>query len=136
MSLWIIGDGPDRKMYEELVQKNNLEKNIIFFGMKKNPYPYMKQADYVILTSDYEGFALIYQEAIILEKPIIGTVNVSDDFLNIGKDYANIVSKDEKTMVKEVKKIIEQNKLPKKIDYKKIQNNRFKSLEKIFNEVI
>lgn len=136
LALWIIGDGPDRKLYEDLVKKYHLEKDITFFGMKENPYPYMKEADYVILTSDYEGFALIYQEAIILNKPIIGTVNVSDEFLNIGKEYANIVSKDEKNMVKEVKEIIKKNEKPKKLDYEFIQLNRFKSLEKLFNEVI
>ena len=48
LALWIIGDGPDRKIYEELVKKNKLEKQVTFFGRKENPYPYMIQSDYVI----------------------------------------------------------------------------------------
>lgn len=135
LALWIIGDGPDRKMYEELVKKNKLEKNITFFGMQENPYPYIKEADYVILTSDYEGFALIYQEAIVLNKDIIGTVNVSDSQMKI-EDYAHIVSKDEKEMVSEVKKILKEKKQEKETNYKEIQEKRFKSLERLFNEVI
>lgn len=134
--LWIIGDGPDRKMYEELVKKEKLEKSVTFFGLQTNPYPYIKEADYVILTSDYEGFALIYQEAMVLNRPIIGTVNVSDSQMDIGRDYAHIVSKDEKKMVNEVKKILKSKEKEKNIDYKKIQKRRFENLEKLFNEVI
>lgn len=136
LALWIVGDGPDRKMYEDLVKKYNLGNNITFFGMQKNPYPYIAKADYIILTSDYEGFALIYQEAIILNKEIIGTVDVSDSQMNIGKDFAFIVSKDEKKMVSEVKKILKSKGKMKQIDYKEIQRKRFESLEKIFNEVV
>ena len=135
-ALWIIGDGPDRKMYEDLVKKEKLEKIVTFFGMQKNPYPYIKEADYVVLTSDYEGFALIYQEAMVLNRPIIGTVNVSDSQMDIGRDYANIVSKDEKKMTAEVKKILSLKTKQKELDYKKIQKKRYENLEKLFNEVI
>lgn len=136
LALWIVGDGPDRKMYEDLVKKERLEKLVTFFGMQSNPYPYIASADYVVLTSDYEGFALIYQEAIILNKEIIGTIDVSDSQMNIGKDYAFIVSKDEEKMVKEVKQILKRKGKMPKVDYKKIQKSRFESLEKIFNEVM
>lgn len=136
VALWIVGDGPDRKMYEDLVKKEKLEKLVTFFGMQANPYPYIARADYVVLTSDYEGFALIYQEAIILNKEIIGTIDVSDSQMNLGKDYAFIVSKDEKKMVEEVKEILKNKGKMKKVDYKQIQKKRFESLEKLFNEVI
>lgn len=136
LALWIVGDGPDRKMYEDLVEKEKLQKKVTFMGMQYNPYPYIVKADYVVLTSDYEGFALIYQEAIILNKEIIGTVDVSDSQMNIGKDFAFIVSKDEKEMVKQVKEILKGKGKMKKVDYKQIQQKRFESLEKIFNEVV
>ena len=136
LALWIVGDGPDRKLYEDLVEKYKLKSQVTFFGMKENPYPYMKQADYIVLTSDYEGFPLIYLEAITLNKEIITTIDVSDSQLNIGKDYAYIVSKDEKKMVNEVKKILKDKGKMKKIDFKKIQQEKITRLEKIFNEVI
>lgn len=136
LALWVIGDGPDRKMYEEEVKKNKLEKLVTFFGRQENPYPYMAQSDYVVLTSDYEGFPLIYLEAITLNKEIITTIDVSDSQLNIGKDFAYIVPKDEKKMVTEVKKILKDKGKMKKIDFKKLQKEKFERLEKIFNEVI
>ena len=76
IELWIIGDGKDKKKYQEMVKKEKLENRIKFLGAKKNPYPYMKLADYILLTSDYEGFPVTYLEAITLHKPIITTIDV------------------------------------------------------------
>ena len=104
VNLLIVGDGADRKMYEDLVTKNDLSKRVTFVGQKTNPYPYIKLADYIILTSDYEGFPVTYLEAITLHKRILTTIDVSDESINIGKDYATIISMDEKKMLKDVQK--------------------------------
>lgn len=130
IELWIIGDGPDRSMYEEYNSNNDRVK---FLGRKTNPYPYMKEADYVILTSDYEGFPVTYLESIVLNKNIITTINTSDDTINM-KDYAYIISKDEDKMIKEVKDIIKKKNNKKIIDLEKLQEERIKRLEKIFNQ--
>lgn len=135
IELWIIGDGPDRKMYEDYTKKLKIENQVTFFGQKINPYPYMQEADYIILTSDYEGFPVIYLESIALNKEIITTIDASDDEINMGKDYAYIVSKDEKEMVLEVEKILNTKNKAKKIALAKIQKERIKKLEKIFDEV-
>ena len=83
LDLWIVGDGPDREKYEQEVKKYNLNDRITFFGSKSNPYPYMNEADYIILTSDYEGFPVTYLEALCLNKSIITTIPTSDEYLNI-----------------------------------------------------
>lgn len=136
VNLLIVGDGPDRKMYEDLVTKNDLSKRVTFVGQKTNPYPYIKLADYIILTSDYEGFPVTYLEAITLHKRILTTIDVSDESINIGKDYATIISMDEKEMLKDVQKELSSPRKIKDIDVKKIQEERLEKLENIFNEVI
>ena len=136
VNLLIVGDGPDRKMYEDLVTKNDLSKRVTFVGQKTNPYPYIKLADYIILTSDYEGFPVTYLEAITLHKRILTTIDVSDESINIGKDYATIISMDEKEMLKDVQKELSSPRKIKDIDIKKIQEERLENLENIFNEVI
>lgn len=130
IELWIIGDGPDRLMYEEYNSNNDRVK---FLGRKINPYPYLKEADYFILTSDYEGFPVTYLESIVLNKDIITTINTSDDTINM-KDYAYIISKDEDKMIKEVKDILKDNKKKKKTNLEELQELRLKKLEKIFNQ--
>ncbi len=132
VELWIIGSGPDKKLYEKEIKEKKLEKRIILFGKKDNPFPYIKKADYIIFTSDYEGFPVTYLEALTLNKNIITTFPTSDDEIDIRK-YADIISTDEKKMVHDVKKIISNKRKNNKIEIENIQINRMKNLEKIFN---
>lgn len=135
IELWIIGDGEDKDSISKEISDKGLEDRIKLLGQKKNPYPYIKCADYIILTSDYEGFPVIFLEAIALNKKIITTINASDAEIDISK-YGNVISKDEQEMIKEVGKILKENKEVEKINLGKVQNNRMKALEKIFNEVV
>ena len=133
IELWMIGDGPDRKMYEDIIAKDNLT-NVSLLGKKTNPYPYMKKADYIILTSEYEGFPVVYLESIILNKNIITTIPVSDEYFNI-KDYGYVVSKDLDKLTLEVKKILKDNKLKyDELDFDEMNENKIKLLEQIFND--
>lgn len=133
--LWIVGDGPDKKLYEDIISQEKVSQQVKLLGMKPNPYPYMKQADYLLLTSDYEGFPVTYLEGLILKKPFLTTFPVSDDTIEIGKDYGNIIPLGEQEMFQEVKKIMAKKQVIKAIDLEKIQNNRMKRLEKVFDEV-
>ena len=133
IELWIIGDGPDRNQYEEYVEKNKLNSRVVFMGMKKNPYPYMKEADYIILTSDYEGFPVTYLEAIALKKQIITTIPTSDEEIDM-KKIANIISKDEKKMIEEVKNILKEHKEKTIVDLEKVQSHRINHFSEIFDE--
>lgn len=136
INLWIVGDGPDKNLYENFVIKNKLSNRVVFLGKKENPYPYMQQADYIILTSEYEGFPVVYLESIVLNKKLITTIPVSDDILTIGNNYGYVISKNEKQMIEEVKNILRENKKNKKINLKEIQQERMKKLEKVFDGVI
>ena len=51
----ILGDGRDKEILLEMKQNLGLE-NVIFHGIQKNPYPFLKYADLFILSSRYEGF--------------------------------------------------------------------------------
>ena len=130
--LWIVGDGPDRKQYEKEAKS---EERIHFLGKKENPYPYMKEADYILLTSDYEGFPVTYLEALALQKSILTTIPTSDESIDI-KDYAVILSKEEKEMIKQVKNELKKPKKHKTIDIEKIQKKRMKCLEELWDEEV
>ena len=132
MTLEFITDYLDRKIYENYSMTNNIEDRVKFIGKKENPYPYMKDADYIVLTSDYEGFPVTYLEALTLNKQIITTINTSDESINM-KDYANIISKDPNKMVKEVKEILKSNRKYPHISVEKLQKDKIKTFEKLFN---
>ena len=71
--LYIIGDGEERERLENLVKKYNLEKDIIFLGMQKNPYVWMRNAKFFIHSSYYEAFGLVLVEALITNGMVISS---------------------------------------------------------------
>ena len=126
---WIVGSGSDEDMYKKIAKKNNLD-NVVFMGAKKNPYPYIKECDYLILTSRYEGFPVVYNEAIILDKPIITTIDVSDDYISIPNRFGYVV--DENNIYEKVKSLVEKKgKIEEKVDYDTLNKKRIEKIEKI-----
>lgn len=69
----MIGNG---ELYVECkgrIESLHLGENICMKGFCKNPYPYMKQAKVMLVTSDWEGFGLVTREAFILRTPVLLT---------------------------------------------------------------
>lgn len=73
MPLLLLGQGKHKSETEQLVKELNLEKKVVFLGFCENPFPYIKHAQFKILTSDWEGFALVIAEALVLGTPVIST---------------------------------------------------------------
>ena len=132
--LWVVGDGPSREDYVKEVKKLKIEDRVIFVGSKINPYPYMKKGDYLILTSLYEGFPVVYLEGLALKKKLITTIKVSDDYLKIGKNYGEVIPSNEMKMLEKVKEILNSKKKTDTfLDLEEIQNMRMEKLETIFD---
>lgn len=103
--VWLIGDGKDRLFYEELVDQYQLRDRIEFLGMKKNPYPYMKLGDCIVLTSDYEGYPVVFLESFVLGKPMI-TTDVSDSLSDVKNGFGKVVHKDVQEIYEAMKEFI------------------------------
>lgn len=84
---FFIGKVFDNDRYMKLVMQYDLQDNIIFLGVKQNPYPYLKRTDLYIHPSQFEGKSIALDEAKILCKPIVVTnfSTVRDQF----KDRVN-----------------------------------------------
>ena len=81
--LLIVGDGPDRELYRRQIEELGLSAHADMTGASINPYKYLGRADCLVLSSDYEGFPVVYYEALVLGKGIITTIPVSDEQINI-----------------------------------------------------
>ena len=77
------------------LQVNNmgLKDFVVFGGFSDNPYPYIKNAKALVLTSDFEGLPTVLIEAIALGTPII-TTNCSGGVLEIVDVNSKAVVKD------------------------------------------
>lgn len=137
--LLMVGAGKETKELVKYVEENKLTDRIIFLGNKKNPYPYFKMADYVILTSLNEGYPVVFQEAMILDKKII-TTDVSDAIIDIKEQQRGyIISFDEKNMKNEIIEIVKKEEQQengiklKKYNY--IEENNINN-DKIYKDIL
>lgn len=69
-ALAIIGEGSFEE-YKSLAAELGLEKRIFFAGLKKNPFPYLKESDIYVLTSLSEGLPNALVEALAMSLPVV-----------------------------------------------------------------
>lgn len=132
--VWLIGDGDSKDEYEKKIKEFNLDNNIKLLGYKSNPYPYYKIADAYILTSDYEGFPVVFIESLIFNLPIITTINVSNDSVSIKDNYGIVVDKNDTGVYEGMKTIIIKGfKIKNKFDKVKYNNDIIIKLQKMFD---
>lgn len=126
-----VGDGQDNILYKQIVSDKKLEDTIIFLGKKKNPYPYYKISDCVVLTSDYEGYPVVFLESMILKKPII-TTNVSD-YEQIKDTFGIVTTKEVGSIYNAMKSFIQNGfELKEEFNYQKFNEEILEKLEGIF----
>lgn len=87
--LMIIGDG-DFSEYIQLAKDLGVEQKVLFTGLQKNPFCYLKKADLYVATSNTEGFPNSLLEAMAVGLPVIasncktGPAEIlSDDFTKV-----------------------------------------------------
>lgn len=130
--LWIIGNGKDFDNCMSLVKKANLSENVKFLGEKVNPYPYISNADCVVMTSDFEGFPIIYNECLCLKIPVLTTIPVSDEHLDY-RNYSVLVKKDSQDIAEKLLKKSYKDITFDSVDITKINTDRLNSLKKIID---
>lgn len=69
----IIGEGPERKKYEDLIIKNKMQDSIRLIGEVPDAYRYIKAFDVFTLHSEYEGMSMTLIEAMFAEVPILAS---------------------------------------------------------------
>lgn len=73
--LIIVGDGPDKKYFNDLVLENKIEKNVRIEGFVDDLSYYYSIFDVFVFPSvwDLEGFGLVIPEAMLYKKPVIAS---------------------------------------------------------------
>lgn len=70
---YFLGDKSEEMYFYKLACQLKVEKNIVFMGLRSNPYPYFKQASIIVHPSQFEGKSIALDEAKLLAKPIVVT---------------------------------------------------------------
>lgn len=124
-----IGDGENFADYKKMAQ--NIQ-NIKFLGAKKNPYPYLKLSDCMIMSSDYEGYPVVFIESLILNKPII-TTDVSDSKKDIEGKYGLIVEKSTTGIYDGMKRFLEEGFVPQEFNPERYNQEILNKIRKFIN---
>lgn len=110
----ILGDGYDFENIKKLKSDLGVDETAKLLGFTDNPYPYIKKADFFVLSSRYEGFPTVLFEAITLKKNIIATeVSGAAEILDNG-NLGLIVDNNEEGIYKGMKTALE---MPFTFDY-------------------
>ncbi|MDV5392411.1 glycosyltransferase [Shewanella xiamenensis] len=69
--LVLLTNRPERA--RKIAQKYGVENRIITPGFQQNPFPWIANAELMLLSSDFEGFGLVIVESLICDTPVVST---------------------------------------------------------------
>ena len=112
----IIGEGQDRKKIEGYIKRFRLFNHIILTGHKKNIFKYVGNSEGLICSSLWEEPGFIIQEAAACKKIILTSdcYTGPSEFLNHGKNGYVFKNNNQKSFIKNFKKLLKEKKYHKK----------------------
>ncbi|MCO5292840.1 MAG: glycosyltransferase [Chitinophagaceae bacterium] len=73
MKLILVGEGALKSECEQLVRDLNLEKRVLFLGQRMDVPQLLKTADFVVLSTHYEGLSLACVEGMASGRPFLAS---------------------------------------------------------------
>ena len=137
----ILGKGELEGEIKKLILDYDLSDNVSLLGYIKNPYPYYKSTDVVVLTSKTEGFSNVIIEGLCFSKPFVSTdVGIVREIRN---ENVGIVANNEIEMAQAFLKIIDDaNQYKKmvencdKISKRFSLKNQVKNFDRVVNKIL
>jgi len=124
--LFIVGDGPDRKNLEKLVDDLNLKGKVKFLGFQKEVKKILKDSDIFILSTRWEGLPIVVLEAWVSKVPVIvSNVHGIKSLIRDKEDGLLFEFGNEKNLAEKIKTLIENEELKEKLmnnGYLKVKN--------------
>ena len=136
--LYIAGEGVEEKRLNLLVKKYGLENDILFLGLQRNPYIWMKNSRIFLHSSFREGLPTVIIEALITNGLVISSDCPTGprEILENGKSGLLFPVGNEEKLVEEILKVLNNEEIIKK--YKMEAKRRIKdfSKEKIKEDIL
>lgn len=107
----IVGAGELKGDLINLAKELNVVECVEFVGFIKNPYPIIKNADLMLLSSGFEGFGLVICEAMCLGIPVVSTKTAGPLEIIENNTYGLLCEHDDEAIYQAVKRMIEDDNL-------------------------
>lgn len=101
IKLLIVGKGQAEKIYQEYVEKNNLQENVKFLGYRTDIPQLLKISDCLLSVSFREGLPVNVMEAIMSKIPVIATNCRGNRDLVVNDKNGIIIQINDKEQLKE-----------------------------------
>lgn len=132
--LYFIGDGENREKLANKIKEFNLTNDCLLLGEIKNPYPYFKNADLFVHTSESEGLPTVLLESMALGTPVVAMdcPTGPKEILGNNNEYGYLIDMhDQENFIEAVYKILNDDKLREEYSKKAISRSLDFSDEKI-----
>ena len=110
-NLLIIGQGPERDDLECLINRNGLTGRAKIIDFQSNPFPYMSNADAVLLGSRWEGSPNVALEALALGKQVVATAHCGGllDIKHLLDDQALVIADTDAAYISTLDRIVDRH---------------------------
>ena len=133
-NLLIIGEGDEKESLKQTINALGVQDSVTLLGFKGNPYPYIKKADLLACSSDYEGFSSFVAEGLILGKAIATTNCGGMEELLGNSQYGVITECYGKALSEEIKKLLIDHSLKEEYERKAIERSKSFSISASIKE--
>lgn len=133
IKMLILGDGPDLNLIQSYSNQLGLNHSVVFKAFTKNPFPFVKNARFLVLTSRSEGFAMVIPEALSLGVPVVSVNCNAGPVEIISNEYNGLLvdNFNPKALAKALDRFVEDKKI-----YNKCKGNAMLSVKKFSLELI
>lgn len=116
--LYILGEGPDHKKLQALIDALGVNETCVLLGFDDNPYKFVANADLFVCSSYKEGFSTAVTEALVLGIPVVSTeVSGAKELLGYNNEYGIVTDNNENALYEGMYKMLTKDGLL--IHYKK-----------------
>lgn len=107
----IIGEGELRQTLSEQIVSLDVQDRVELCGFMSNPFPIVKSADIMLVSSFSEGFCLVVCEAMCLGVPIVSTKTSGPCELIGNDEFGILCDHDDESIYQAVKRMVEDKEL-------------------------
>ena len=134
--LYIVGEGPDKGMYEKYIEENHMSDKVVLTG-RQQVLPYLEKAKFFVLSSNFEGMPNSLIEAMAVGLPCISTDcsgGGAAALINDGVNGLLIPVNDEDKLLEAMVKLANDDKLRKKLSDEAYKINDTLEFNKIISK--